>query len=208
MGDTREEILLTALHLFARDGYEAVSVSTIAGALGMTKGALYKHYKNKRDIFDHIVQRMYEIDAARSQEYAVPDAPSGDAPESYAAVSWDSFAAFTLAQFTFWTEDGFARDFRRMLTLEQYRSAEIAELYRNCIVSGPARYTADIFREMQREGRLSGGDPETLALAFCAPLFLLLAESDCTGDPDAARALLERHIDEFYRCYIRKEKSE
>jgi len=37
-----------ALHLFARDGYEAVSVSQIAGELDMTKGALYRHYKSKR----------------------------------------------------------------------------------------------------------------------------------------------------------------
>ena len=54
MGDTKEAILTTALQLFAGNGYEAVSVSEIGGALGMTKGALYKHYKNKRDIFDHI----------------------------------------------------------------------------------------------------------------------------------------------------------
>lgn len=46
MSDTKERILMTALGLFARDGYEAVSVSRIAGELGMTKGALYKHYKN------------------------------------------------------------------------------------------------------------------------------------------------------------------
>lgn len=35
--DTKEEILITALHRFARDGYEAVSVSQIAGDLGITK---------------------------------------------------------------------------------------------------------------------------------------------------------------------------
>ena len=41
MGNRKEEILIVALHLFARDGYEAVSVSQIAGELDMTKGALY-----------------------------------------------------------------------------------------------------------------------------------------------------------------------
>ena len=35
MGDTKEAILTTALQLFAGNGYEAVSVSEIAGALGM-----------------------------------------------------------------------------------------------------------------------------------------------------------------------------
>ncbi len=52
MSSTKEKILVTALKLFAQDGYEAVSVSKIAGELGMTKGALYKHYKNKCDIFE------------------------------------------------------------------------------------------------------------------------------------------------------------
>ena len=44
MSKTKEKILLTALRLFAQDGYEAVSMSKIAGELGITKGALYKHY--------------------------------------------------------------------------------------------------------------------------------------------------------------------
>nr|WP_279220489.1 TetR family transcriptional regulator [Clostridium sp. AF34-10BH] len=30
----------------------------MAGELDMTKGALYRHYKGKRDIFDCIVERM------------------------------------------------------------------------------------------------------------------------------------------------------
>ena len=58
MGQTKEKILITALELFAQNGYEAVSVSDIAGQLGITKGALYKHYTNKRAIFDCIIARM------------------------------------------------------------------------------------------------------------------------------------------------------
>ena len=58
-----------ALHLFAKDGYEAVSVSAIAGELGMTKGALYKHYRSKRDIFDSILARM-----ERAAEHGMPEA--------------------------------------------------------------------------------------------------------------------------------------
>ena len=56
MTNTKEKILIIALRLFAIHGYEAVSVSQIAGELGMTKGALYKHYKNKRDIFNRIFE--------------------------------------------------------------------------------------------------------------------------------------------------------
>ena len=43
MMNTKEKILVAALRLFAVNGYEAVSVSQIAGELGITKGALDKH---------------------------------------------------------------------------------------------------------------------------------------------------------------------
>ena len=45
--NTKEKILLISLHLFAQNGYEATSVADIAEAVGVTKGALYKHFKNK-----------------------------------------------------------------------------------------------------------------------------------------------------------------
>lgn len=68
MTGTKEKILRTALRLFAQYGYEAVSVSAIAGELGITKGALYRHYKNKRDIFDSIVERMCRMDGRTRPE--------------------------------------------------------------------------------------------------------------------------------------------
>lgn len=125
MTDTREKILLTALELFAQNGYEAVSVSDIAGSLGITKGALYRHYENKRDIFDSIVARMFELDEARARESKMPEAAFDQSPEAYRRTAIESIKRFTLAQFEFWTRDSFAAPFRRMLTLEQYRSREM-----------------------------------------------------------------------------------
>jgi AcrR family transcriptional regulator len=69
---TKERIMLASLELFAKDGYEAVSVRTIAGQLGMTKGALYKHYANKQAIFDSIVERMKEKDIENAEKFDVP----------------------------------------------------------------------------------------------------------------------------------------
>lgn len=197
MSETKEHILMTALHLFARDGYEAVSVSAIAGELGMTKGALYKHYKNKRDIFDSIVQRMFEIDAQRAREYEVPEEKHEIDPKSYENIPLHNIKTFTISQFIFWREDDFASDFYRMLTLEQYRNAEMAELYRNCITAGPVAYMADIFREMIRKGMLSEADPEQLAVEFYAPLFLLLNMDDRSQDRARSIELLSNHIEHF-----------
>ena len=72
MSTTKEKILTAALALFAANGYEAVSVSMIADALGITKGALYKHYSNKRDIFDSILRRMEENDRSGAERFSLP----------------------------------------------------------------------------------------------------------------------------------------
>lgn len=204
MTDTKEKILMAALRLFAREGYEAVSVSDIAGELGITKGALYKHYKNKRDIFDSIVARMFQVDAERSRQYEVPEEQFDQSPETYEDVSLENIRRFTLAQFVFWTEDDFASHFRKMLTLEQYRSAEMAELYNSCLVAGPVAYMEDIFREMNKKGIFRETDPKQLALAFYAPLFLLINMWDQAGDRAALAAMLDDHIAHFIQMNAAK----
>ena len=201
MADTKEKILMTALHLFAREGYEAVSVSMIAAELGITKGALYRHYKNKRDIFDSIVERMYRIDAQRSREYEVPQEKYETRPESYESVSMENIQNYTMSQFIFWTEDDFASHFRKMLTLEQYRNAEMAELYHNCIVSGPVWYMEDIFREMIKNGVLKETDPKQLAVEFYAPFYLLVNCSDLSKDKGQWMELLRSQIEYFMQCH-------
>lgn len=198
MADTKVNILHTALRLFARDGYEAASVSDIAGALGMTKGALYKHYKNKREIFNSIVERMYQVDAERAKTYEVPEETFAQSPSAYRQVAMDKIKIFIKAQFHFWTEDEFASSFRKMLILEQYRNPEIMELYQKCLLSGPISYMEDVFREMMEEhSAWSKSDPKQLALAFYAPFYLLLSMSDATSDKKEAAELLATHIERF-----------
>lgn len=186
MGDTRERILLTALHLFAAEGYEAVSVSDIAGALGMTKGALYRHYKNKRDIFDSILDRMARRDAEQAEQYQVPGAEDGPS-----APSPEQFAAYARAMFRYWTGDDFAASFRRMLTLEQYRSPEMGQLYQQYLAAGPMAYTAALLRDM------GVPQPEAQAAAFYGAMFLLYSVCDAAQDRPAALKLLDQCLDQF-----------
>ncbi|MFF4651018.1 TetR/AcrR family transcriptional regulator [Streptomyces sp. NPDC001380] len=55
-GDTRARILDVALELFAEQGYEKTSLREIADRLGVTKAALYYHFKTKDDIVRGIVE--------------------------------------------------------------------------------------------------------------------------------------------------------
>lgn len=56
--NTKERILEEALKLFSQSGYMGTSMNDIAAELGVTKAALYKHYKSKQEILESIVERM------------------------------------------------------------------------------------------------------------------------------------------------------
>lgn len=54
-GDTRTRIQEVAFELFAEQGYEKTSLREIADRLGVTKAALYYHFKSKDEIVTSIV---------------------------------------------------------------------------------------------------------------------------------------------------------
>lgn len=61
--DTRTRIQEIALKLFTEQGYEATSLREIAEELGVTKAALYYHFKTKDDIVASLADlRVDEID--------------------------------------------------------------------------------------------------------------------------------------------------
>ena len=114
----------------------------------MTKGALYRHYKSKRDIFDSIVKRMEQQDSEQARENEVPEESIEKTPEEYQNISFDDFVEYSKSMFEYWTEDDFASSFRKMLTIEQFRSEEMQNLYQQYLVSGPAEYVKDMFESI------------------------------------------------------------
>ena len=80
---TKERILRIALELFAQNGYLGTSMNDIAGQLGITKAALYKHYAGKQEILDKIVERMNRMDYERAEAYEMPETEPDGFAEAY-----------------------------------------------------------------------------------------------------------------------------
>ena len=192
-GETKERILETALELFAQSGYLGTSMSDIAARLGITKAALYKHYAGKQEILDRIVQRMNELDAARAAAYEMPGAAPEGFAQAYLNTPLDRIRAYSTAQFDHWTREPFSANFRKMLTLEQYRDARLAQLYQENLASGPVKYMAAIFRPLTDSDETA----MQLALNFYGPMYLLYSVYDGAADQLAVAPILEAHIDRF-----------
>lgn len=204
MANTKEQILTTALRLFAVNGYEAVSVSQIAGELGMTKGALYRHYKNKREIFDSIFEYVCKLDRERSRTAGVPEQEFSEEPESFLRVSPENLKEYMSEQFFYWSGDETACNFRKMLTLEQYKTLEMGHLYQKVLTSGPLDYIENLFREMVKDRRDIPCSPRQMAIEFYAPFYLLLSVSDSAEqekEREEIRKGYEKYMDDFFQNY-------
>lgn len=136
--DTKERILEAALELFAQSGYMGTSMSDIAKQLGITKGALYKHYTSKQEILDSIVEKMSRADFESAEEHEMPESRPDGFSEEYVNTPLEKIRTYSMAQFDRWTKEAFSSSFRKMLTLEQYRDPKLAQLYHDYLATGPA----------------------------------------------------------------------
>ncbi len=107
MLSTKERILKAALKHFSQDGYGAASISQIATTLGLSKGALYKHYASKRALLNAIVQHLRDQDALRAAQFAMPVKTRKQTPQAYrqtvaTALLQYSQASLTIGRGTPW----------------------------------------------------------------------------------------------------------
>ena len=190
---TKERILETALELFAQNGYLGTSMNDIAGKLGLTKAALYKHYTSKQEILDRIIDRMNEMDYERAEAYEMPETEPDGFAEAYMHTPVQKIKAYSMAQFDNWTKEPFSANFRKMLTLEQYRDTKLAQLHHDYLAGGPLAYMAAIFRKLTD----SDDAAMQLALEFYGPMYLLYSVYDGAEDKTAIAHMLNVHIDRF-----------
>ena len=76
----RNEIMEAALKVFSEKGYHAAKIEDIAAELKIGHGTFYRYFKNKLDIFNHVVEGII-MTAARVVYDVDPDEP--DTLEEY-----------------------------------------------------------------------------------------------------------------------------
>lgn len=196
--NTKEKILEEALKLFARSGYMGTSMNDIASQLGVTKAALYKHYSSKQEILDSIVERMNQMDRERSKEYEMPEGEMEEVIEGYKTIALEKIKQYTKVQFLHWTEEEFSSCFRKMLTLEQYRSPEMSKLYQKYLAKGPLQYMETIFSGIVDNSE----EAKQLAINFYGPIFLLYSIYDGSENKQDVMNQLDTHVERFSKHYF------
>ena len=207
--DTKRRILDQALELLSSRGYDAVSVGEIGRAVGIKAPSLYNHFPSKQAIFEGIVDAtaaQYEADTGRIDIH-VQDAARDISV--FTEITEDALLDKVRQIFDYSLHNETISRFRRMMTHEQFRSPELAELYTHRYVERVTAYHAGIFRSLMAAGQLRQEDPDTLALLYVAPVITLIGICDRQPEKEAAcRERLEAHVRLFFRTFQAEKKGD
>lgn len=194
---TKEKILETALDLFSRHGYGGVSVRDIAGAVGIRESSLYNHFKNKRAVFDEIVDFCIQQSEIYFRQSGLPF-EQGDDASVYQGIGMQELQKMIEQTFRFFFDDPWNVRFRRLLLVSQYADSRCRDLYRRLYRDKCMQVQAHIFSALMENGELRREDPLAVAAEFYGPVFMLLHTCDSFEE---ARPRIRTHVEQFRRNY-------
>mgnify|MGYP004533228475 FL=1 len=200
---TKDKILIEALSLFSVSGFSGVSVRDIAKAVGIRESAIYKHYKNKQQLFDTIV----EVSAGRIgslQEELISKFSHNVNTKEVFPISIIQEIYCNI--FLFYLTDDVLSKFRRMMTIEHLKDNELNRKFKDMFIEKTLSYQSEVFRKLINEGKVNGTNPDIMAIHFYSPIFMLFFRYDSEDDKiDEALNLIKKHIQEFFRLYLKEE---
>jgi AcrR family transcriptional regulator len=170
---TKERIFDAAVDLFAEKGFNGVSIRDISRAVGITEGAVYKHYSGKDKILDSIF--------AYVENRIYPQAPAGSLDTMIESLSFreilESMPKFMMA-------DPYMARIARIMVIEMYHNEKIRNYVRRELFERPAEETEIMFRKLMENGKIRPCDPGAMATLFISYLIYWYFETYIFGYGD------------------------
>lgn len=198
---TKDKILIEALSLFSVSGFSGVSVRDIAKAVGIRESAIYKHYKNKQELFDTIVEvSVGRIDSLQEELISKFNHNVNTKEVFPISIIQEIYCNI----FLFYLTDDVLSKFRRMMTIEHLKDNELNRKFKDMFIEKTLSYQSEVFRKLINEGKVNGTNPDIMAIHFYSPIFMLFFRYDFEDDKiDDALNLIKKHIQEFFRLYLK-----
>ena len=199
-GNTKQEILEASLELFSVQGFEATSISQIAGAVGIRKASLYSHFESKQAILDALVKDVLE----QYGEHSIFARTDWERDAGNLPLTSDEAVGMIQGQIRYIIHDLYISRARKMLIIEQFQNPELAKLQTKQNYSDVMQYFTGLIKCLIQKGILAEDDPEIMAAQFCLPISMWI--NLCDREPDREQEvmeLVEKHIRQFFRVYQR-----
>ncbi|MCL2785531.1 MAG: TetR/AcrR family transcriptional regulator [Propionibacteriaceae bacterium] len=201
--NTRDALLDAALAGFSRDGFSGTSIRDLARAIGIRESSVYKHFVSKQAILDALVERIDERLGDLASHLGTVTSTGEAAAATYQDISEEALVGIARGMFDFVVDDPEFAALRRMMVIEQFRDADVSARLHDYFITQPLAFQTELFRVLLASGEfLDGLDPQTTALAFFGPIYMLIDYAD-GGDKQRALDLLAGHVHHFRLVHLR-----
>ncbi len=153
--ETANRILEIAADLFARRGYDSVSVRQIADAVGIKESSLYNHFSSKADILETLMENFIE---------QAPQSRPSDAELDQMLTIMQPEEIFKNILFHVGSHiSDILANTAMIINYEKFRNAKAAEVYYKYVVNEPAGYYERLINKMIAKAMLKKVDARLFA---------------------------------------------
>ncbi|MEG0366477.1 MAG: TetR/AcrR family transcriptional regulator [Coprobacillus sp.] len=145
---TVQKILDVSLQLFNEKGYEKTTIADIIVALGMSKGAIYHHFKSKDDIIQAICEQCYH------QESMISHITSDQSLNAIEKLKKMLFSLITNEK---------KKDVDRLLTFDIQKNPIMFVSNMNHCLNDNAQFLEGILEEGMKDGTIEKQDSKAAA---------------------------------------------
>lgn len=191
--NTKETILMAALEMFSKYGYDGTNIRDLSASLGLVKSGIYKHFESKEAIWNALLDKMIVYYAERFGSWEnMPPVPD----------TLDGLVEMTMKMADITIHDEKIVMTRKLLTIEQFRDDRARELATKHFLTGLKEMFTYVFEGMMDKGLLRRNDPAMLAFAYTTPISALIHLCDReTEKTDDALAQIKAFSEHFVRVY-------
>jgi TetR/AcrR family transcriptional regulator, biofilm operon repressor len=170
---TKELITQAALAMFAKRGYQAVSIRDIAKVVGIKESSIYYHFKNKQAIMDELLNKIDSLIRKMKENFA-------DAFATATEVSEEAMCSVAVGILENYLMHPFVYPVIQMLSIERLADKRADEIYQRIVFYLPLAQHQEVFRQMIERGYIIENSACVLAQEYYAVIYLAF-QKNCMG---------------------------
>lgn len=170
---TKELIAKSALEMFARRGYQAVSIRDIAKDVGIKESSIYYHFKNKQAIMDELLNRINRLVTEKKTDFA-------NAFTAATEISEEAMCSVAVGILENYLMHPFVYPVIKMLSIERLADKRADETYQRIVFDLPLAQHREVFRQMILRGYIKGNSVDVLAHEYYSVIYLAF-QKNCIG---------------------------
>jgi len=153
------EIVAAALAEFADKGYAAARLEDVAARAGVSKGALYRYFETKADLFRAVAEHVASANIERLEAAVLAR-----------GVRFDLAVATILGQAAEIAEASRLGGVAKMVIGESRNFPDLARVWHDAVAARALGAVAELVRRAQDRGEVRPGDPRLHALSIMGPM--------------------------------------